>query len=204
MMNPRMRYLMAAVCAVLAGFLTLVYLGGQGGAGRGETEIVWVARQALPAGTRLAEELLQQVRVDGPTRRLLAGEALPTSPADSPGQWYATTDLAAGQPLRPGYNVANQPAPALPEGTAAGDLRLVALQVDAMPSGTPAVGEEVDLYAIPGKGGEAALLLARTRVMAIEDGLIAVLVPAPQVGPVLTAAEGAAVKVVRHLPGAGS
>lgn len=198
-MTPRMRYTLAALCAVVAGFLTLMYLGGQGSAST-ETTIIWVARQAVPAGTRLSQELLQQVRVDSPTRQLLASEALPTSPADTPDQWYATTALAAGAPLLPNQNVSNRPAPSLPEGTTPSDLRLVTLQVDAMPSGTPSVGEEVDIYVIPAQGGEAALLLPKTRVMVIEESMISVLIPQELVAPVLTAAEGAAVKVVRHLP----
>lgn len=198
-MTPRLRYMLAALCAVVAGLLTLMYLGGQGSAGA-ETTIIWVARQAVPAGTRLSQEMLQQVKVDAPTRQLLASGSLPASPADTPDQWYATTALATGEPLLPNQNVANQPAPALPEGTSPANLRLVTLQVDAMPSGTPSVGEEVDVYVIPAEGGQAALLLPKSRVMVIEESMIAVLVPEAQVAPVLTAAEGAAVKVVRYLP----
>jgi hypothetical protein len=85
-MNGRMRYLIATVCAVMAGLLTLLYLGGNISAEGGETEVIWVTRQPVAPGTRLTEEMLQRVRVDGPTRKLLAKEALAANPADSPGQ----------------------------------------------------------------------------------------------------------------------
>jgi hypothetical protein len=198
-MNGRMRYLIATVCAVMAGLLTLLYLGGNSSAEGGETEVIWVTRQPVAPGTRLTEEMLQRVRVDGPTRKLLAKEALASNPADSPGQWYAVKALETGQPLIPGQNIAAQPAPRLPAGSKPSDLRVVTLAVDSLPTGTLQPGEDVDIYVIPAKGGEAIRILAETRVLLQEDGLIAVLVPEPQVGPVLAATNGAPAKVVRRL-----
>lgn len=195
--NTRMRYLIAAVCAVAAGLLTLVYLGGRSSAGESDTEIIWVARQRVETGKQLSEAMLQRVRVDAPTRKLLAREALPTAPADTPDQWYAAAVIEAGEPLIPSQNVATQPAPDLPDGAQPADMRMVALVVDELPANGAITGEEVDIYVIP-KGTEAIRILERTRVMIDEQGLLAVLVPKEQVGNVLTAAEGARVKVVRR------
>lgn len=195
--STKMRSIVAAACAIVAGLLTLVYLGGRSSAGQSETEIIWVALQRVEPGTQLSEAMLQRVRVDGPTRKLLAREALPASPADSPGQWFATAPLEPGQPLLPNRNVATQPSPRLPDGVKPDTMRLVALLVDEVPASEPITGEDVDIYVIP-KGSEAIRILERTRVVIDEEGLLAVLVPEEHVGNVLTAAEGAQVKVVRH------
>ncbi len=197
-MNGRIRYLLAAVCAIAAGLLTLVYLGGRGSAETGETEIIWVAAESVSPGAQLSESVLQQVRVDGPTRKLLAGDALPTAPTDAPGGWYASRPIAPGQPLVPGQNVSTQPAPALPDGLTAGDLRVVTLVVDQLPPGADLAGEAVDIYAIPEQSGEAVRILERAQVTVAADGLLAVLVPEPRVAAVLTVAEGSRLKVVRR------
>ena len=195
--NTRMRFIAAGACAVVAALLTLVYLGGQSSAGPAETEVIWVALQPVEPGTQLSEAMLRRVRVDGPTRKLLAREALPSSPSDSPGAWYAIARLEPGEPLLPGRNVATQPAPDLPDGAELDQMRLVALLVDEVPASGAIAGEEVDIYVIP-KGREAIRILERTRVVIDDEGLLAVLVPEDQVANVLTAAEGAQVKVVRH------
>lgn len=191
--------MLAALCAVMAALLTLVYLGGRSSARESDPVIIWVARQQIPPGAHLSEEMLQRVQVDGPTRQLLAREALPASPADTPAQWYASVLIEPGQPLVPGRNVSAELAPSLPEGTPPADLRVVALLADELPTGAPRPGEEVDIYVII-QGSDAIRILDRTRVMTAEQGLIEVLVPEPKVADVLTAAEGASVKVVRHLP----
>ncbi|MFZ5814873.1 MAG: hypothetical protein ACOY93_06175 [Bacillota bacterium] len=199
-MNGKVRYLMAGLCALMAGLLTMLYLGGQSSAGGGETEIIWVTAEPVQPGTLLTADHLQRVRVDGPTRQLLAAEALTASTAEGPGRWYATTLIPAGQPLLPGRNIAGQPAPALPPETTADQLRLVTLAIESLPAGPEIAGEDVDIYVVPKPGAEAVRILERTRVMTAAEGLIAVLVPEPQVGLVLTATDGLAVKVVRRLP----
>jgi len=194
-----MRYILAAVCAVAAGFMTLLYLGGRSAAGEAERDLIWVAAEPITPGTQLAETMLQRVRVDAPTRKLLAGEALPTTPTDRPADWYATRLIDAGQPLLPGRNVSPEPAPTLPDGLTPSDMRVVTLTVDQLPAGEGLIGEKVDIYALPGGAGEAVRLLERAQVIAMAEGQIAVLVPEPQVAPLLTIAEGSAIKVVRHL-----
>lgn len=198
-MSSRLRYLLAGVCAALAGLLTLLYLGGTGAAGEADAEIIWVARQEIIPGVRLTEALLQRVQVDGPTRRLLAPAALPQAITDTPDQWYVTAPLAPGQALIPGTNVSLDPTPVTADGAAVEALRVVSLPADTLAAGGPRIGEEVDLYVIPGEGRPAIRILAQTRVIQAEEGVVTVLVPEAQVADVLTAAEGVSVKVVRRL-----
>lgn len=200
-MSPRLRYLLAGLCAGLAGLLTMLYLGGTGTAGEAEAEVIWVARQAVVPGVRLSEAVLQPVQVDGPTRRLLAPEALPQAVTDTPDQWYTTAPLAPGQALVPGTNVSLDPTPVTADGTAIEALRVVSLPADTLAEGGLRVGEEVDVYVIPAEGSQAVRILAQTRVLSAEEGVVTVLVPEAQVADVLTAAEGVSVKVVRRLEG---
>ena len=199
-MNPRLRYLLATACAVAAGLLTAVYLAGIGAAAASEADIVWVAGQEIVPGVRLSAGLLQRVEVDGPTRRLLARAALPQSPADTPEAWYATRAILPGDPLVPGVNVGLEPP--LGGGTAwPEELRVVSLRAEVPVAPALQAGEEVDLYVVPAEGSEALRILSATRVVHADGDWVTVLVPEEQVSPVLAAADGLAVKVVRRPEG---
>lgn len=200
-MNQRVRYIVAAACALLAGLLTLLYLGGRSAAGGSESAIIWVTSQPVTPGSKLDERMLQRVRVDGPTLRLLAREALPAE--GELGQWYASGSIEAGEPLIPGWNLSTQPTPALPGVKSSADLRIITLSVDPLPPGANLAGEEVDIYVVPERGGESVRVLAQARVVLVEGDLLSLLVPEQQVAPVLTATEGGHVKVVRRLRGMG-
>ncbi|WP_374713446.1 hypothetical protein [Symbiobacterium terraclitae] len=200
-MNPRLRYLLATVCAVAAAVLTVTYLAGVGSAGESETEVIWVARQEIIPGVQLSAGLLQLVEVDGPTRRLLAREALPHTPADAPEAWYATRTILPGEALVPGENVSLDPAPAGRESAWPGEMRVVSLPAEGVGAPELRAGEEVDLYVIPGEGREAVRILTATRVVHAEADWVTVLVPDEQVPAVLAATDGLAVKVVRRLEG---
>lgn len=198
-MQFRMRYLLAAACAVLAGVLTLVYLGNVGAAAGSDSEVIWVARQEILPGMQLRDDLLQLVEVHSPTRRLLAREALPRTAAEIPAAWFATRAILPGEPLIPAVNVSQEP----PGGQTAPpeELRVVSLRAEqpGLPELRPA--EEVDLYVVPAEGGEALRILTAARVVQAEADWITVLVPEEQVPLVLAAADGVTVKVVRRLEG---
>ncbi|MFO7273497.1 MAG: hypothetical protein DIU55_001365 [Bacillota bacterium] len=197
-MNSRLRYLLAAACAAAAGLLTVLYLGGVGVAAGSDTEIIWVARREIFPGMQLREEFLQQVEVDGPTRRLLAPQALPRTLAESPEGWYALRAIRPGEPLVPAENVTPNP----PSGFAAPPeaLRVVGLRAEwaGLPELQP--GEEVDLYVVP-EGGEAVRILSAAPVVQAESDWVSVLVPDEQVPLLLAATDGATVKVVRRPEG---
>jgi len=198
-MNSRLRYLLAAACAVLAGLLTVIYLGGAGSTAGSDREIIWVARQEIFPGMQIRDDLLQRVEVDGPTRRLLVREALPRAGAESLGAWYAMRAIQPGEPLIPGGNVSPEP----PGGDLVSpeDLRVVSLRAEQ--AGLPELqpSEEVDLYVVPAEGGEALRILSAARVVQAESEWVSVLVPEEQVPLVLAAADGVTVKVVRRLEG---
>ncbi len=198
-MNSRLRYLLAAACAVAAGLLTALYLGGVGSAAGSDSEIIWVAGQEIFPGEQLREELLLRVEVDGPTRRLLAREALPQTGADAPGAWYAIRPIRTGEPLIPAGNVSPEP----PAGHIAAPEELHVVSLRAESAGLPELrpGEEVDLYVIPVEGGDALRILSAARVVQAESDWVSVLVPEEQVPLVLSATDGVTAKVVRRLEG---
>lgn len=200
-MNPRLRYLLAATCAAVAGLLTVTYLAGVGSAGESDAEVIWVARQEIIPGVQLSPGLLQLVEVDGPTRRLLARDALPQTPADAPEAWYATRTIVPGEALIPGENVGLDPAPLAGENAMPLDLRVVSLPAEGVGAPELRTGEEVDLYVMPEGGREAVRILSATRVVHAEAEWVTVLVPEEQVPAVLAATDGLAVKVVRRLEG---
>jgi len=200
-MNPRLRYLLAAACAAVAGLLTVTYLAGVDSAGASDAEIIWVARQEIIPGVQLSPGMLQLVEVHGPTRRLLAREALPQTSADAPEAWYATRAILPGEALVPGENVGPDPAPLGGESAWAGGLRVVSLPAEGVGAPELRAGEEVDLYVMAGGRGEAVRVLTATRVVDAETDWVTVLVPEEQVPAVLAATDGLAVKVVRRLEG---
>jgi len=199
-MNQRVRYIAAAAAAVMAGLLTLLYLSGRSAAGGGETEIIWVARETIPPGTQLEEDLLQRVRVDGPTRQLLAPDTL-LAAAETVGHYYASTLIEPGHPIVPGRNVSPAPVPVLGDGSAPADLHIVTLEGEMLAPGQPVPGEVVDIYVVPAKGAQAVRILSQAPVVQVDGDLIGLLVPEAQVAPLLTATDGIPVKVVRRLPG---
>jgi len=200
-MNPRLRYLLAAACAAVAGLLTVTYLAGVGSAGESDTEIIWVARQEIIPGMQLSPGMIQLVEVDGPTRQLLARDALPQSAADVPDAWYATHTILPGEALIPGENVGLDPAPQSDETPWPAELRVVSLPAEGVGAPGLRAGEEIDLYVMPGGGSEAVRILTATRVVHAEADWVTVLVPEDQVPAVLAATDGLAVKVVRRLEG---
>lgn len=195
-MNTKARYAVAVLCAVAAGLLSLVYLSGRATADGAEKAVIWVAQQSVAPGTRLTEAVLQQVRVDAPTQRLLTPGALTAVDGETPAGWYAIAPLRPGDALVMGQNVADQPDPSQPAGSAPTEMRVITLAVDELPPGSVVQGAHVDIYAIPSQGSEARLLLSGVRVVAADDGTVALLVGEPQVAPTLAAAEGARVKLV--------
>ncbi|MBY6275754.1 SAF domain-containing protein [Symbiobacterium thermophilum] len=197
-MNFRTRYLLAALCAAAAGLLTFLYLGGIGVAAGSGTEIVWVARREILPGTQLKEEMLQRVEVDGPTRQLLAREALPRTASDTPDGWYATRAIRPGEPLIPAGNVS--PVPPSADVTPPEALRVVSLRTEWVGPPELQPTEEVDLYVVTGDG-EALRILTGARVVQAESDRVSVLVPEEQVPLVIAAADGVTVKVVRRLEG---
>lgn len=200
-MNQRVRYITAAAAAVMAGLLTLFYLGGRSAAGGAETEIIWVARETIPPGTQLDESLLQRVRVDGPTLQLLTPDALPATAPELVGQYYASGLIEPGQPIILGRNASPAPLPALGDGGAPTDLRIVTLEGEMLAPGLPLPGEAVDIYVVPAKGAQAIRILSQAPVVQVDGDLIGLLVPESQVAQLLTATDGIPVKVVRRLPG---
>ena len=199
--NPRMRMILAGVCAALAGLLTVVVLGNRSGSAS-DAATIWVAREAIPVGTKLSAEMINKVQVDGPTQQLLAKGALPASATEQPETWFAAQSIAPGEALVADRNVSQKPVLAKVAGNA--DMRLVMVQTSLIPPNYVQPGALVDLYVMPGNGPNVVKVLTGAPVAAISEGTVTLLVEEKQVGQVLSAITTGKPMVIAPVKGAGS
>lgn len=200
-MNPRMRMILAGVCAVLAGLLTVVVLGNRQGSASADTTI-WVARAAIPVGTKLSAEMINKIQVHGPTLELVAKGALPATATEQPDTWFAARAIAPGEALVAGRNVSQNPV--LAQTADSAGMHLVTVQTSLFPPDYVKPGVAVDLYVIPGNSQNAVKVLTAAPVVVVGDGTVTLLVDEKQVAPVLTAITTGKAIVVPPAKGAES